>query len=107
MLWLYDQSGVWGRESFEDQVSADVGDIIQISETDLTTRGKAIDLFKVAIRIGTQREATEREELAGEKGILESSVAVDDRMSHRTFADDTAELSMKAPMSVSKPADLG
>ena len=34
-------------------------------------------------------------------------VAVDLQASHQSFAEHTVELSIKAPMSVSKPADLG
>ena len=37
----------------------------------------------------------------------DAEVAVDLQASHRPFAEHTAKLSMKAPMSVSKPADLG
>ena len=51
-------------------------------------RGVAIDLLQMAKRIGPQYEATEYEDLSGEENL-------------------TLELSMKAPMSVSKPADLG
>ena len=36
-----------------------------------------------------------------------ADVAVDLQASHRSIADHTAELSMKAPLSVSKPTDLG
>ena len=40
-------------------------------------------------------------------GDEDAEVAVDLQASHRPFAEHTAELSIKAPMSVSKPADLG
>ena len=40
-------------------------------------------------------------------GNEDAEVAVDLQASHRPFAEHTAELSMKAPMSVSKSADLG
>ena len=56
--------------------------------------GVAFDLLQVAERIGPQSEAAEDEDLSGEEGL-------------KPNGDDTEELSMKAPMSVSKPADLG
>ena len=37
-----------GLESVEDQVSTDVGSVIQASKSDLMARGVAIDLFQVA-----------------------------------------------------------
>ena len=40
-------------------------------------------------------------------GDEDAEVAVDLQASHQPFADHTAELSMKAPMSVLKPVDLG
>jgi hypothetical protein len=40
-------------------------------------------------------------------GDEDAEVAVDLQASHRSFAEHTAELSMKAPLSVSKLADLG
>ena len=69
--------------------------------------GVAFDLLQMAKRIGPQCEAAEYEDLSGEKGLTLDRVVVDDRRSHRAEGDDTEELSMKAPMSVSKPADLG
>ena len=70
-------------------------------------RGIAFDLLQVAERIGPQSEATEDEDLSGEKVspwaasplMIIGAIEPDD--------DDTEKLSMKAPMSVSKPADLG
>jgi hypothetical protein len=35
------------HEPFEDQVSSDISDIIQAPESDLMTRGVAVDLLKV------------------------------------------------------------
>ena len=50
----------------------------------------------MAKRVGPQYEAAEYEDLFGEENLpLDRAV------------EDTMELSMKAPMSVSKPADLG
>ena len=72
------------REPFEDQVSSDVGDVIQAPESDLMTRGLAVDLFKVTNQ-GTQGEAAEHKKLTGEEGFPGNNIIVDDRTSHRTF----------------------
>ena len=43
----------WRRpESVEDQVSADIRRVVQVSEPDLIARGVAVDLLQVAKRIG-------------------------------------------------------
>ena len=96
-----------GLESVEDQVSADVGDVIQTSKPGLMARGVAIDLLPVAKRVGPQCEASEYEDLSGEKGLTldRSLLMIEGAIGPKD--DDTEELSMKAPMSVSKPADLG
>ena len=93
-----------GLVSVEDQVSADIGRVIQVSEPDLMARGVAVDLLQMAKRVGPQYEAAEYEGLSGEENLallkmIEGAL--------RPYRDDTVELSMKAPMSVSKPADLG
>ena len=79
------RSGSCGLKSVEDQVSPDVRDIIQASKSDLVARGVAIDLLQMAKRVGPQYEAAEYENLSGEKGLSLNSVAIDDRMGHRTF----------------------
>ena len=97
-----------GLESVEDQVFAEIRDVVQAPESDLTARGVAIDLLQMAKQVGPQCDAAEHEDLSGEEGFPLDSIVVDDRRNHRkTFGDGTVELSMKAPMSVSKPADLG
>ena len=61
----------------------------------------------MAKRVGPQYEGAEYKDLSGEKSLtwtaslsmIEGAIQPND--------DDTEELSMKAPMSVSKPADLG
>ena len=93
-------------EAVEDQVSADVGRVVQVSESDLMARGVAFDLLQMAKRIGPQCEAAEYEDLSGEKSLILEGVVVD-WGAIKPIGDDTEELSMKAPMSVSKPADLG
>ena len=46
-------------------------------------RGVTFDLLKVAKRIGLRCEATEDEDLSGEKSLTLDCIAVDDRRSHR------------------------
>ena len=71
------------------------------------TRGVVVDLFQLTNRIGTQCEAAEYEDLAGEKVSLRAGLLwmVDGAI--EPSGDDIVELSMKAPLSMSKPADLG
>ena len=57
----------------------------------IRTRGAILGRTKVTSRAGDE----------------DAEVAVDLQASHRPFAEHTSDLSMKAPMSVSKPADLG
>ena len=95
-----------GFESIEDQVSSDVGGVIQVPKPDLMARGVAVVLLQMAKRVGPQCEAAEHEDLSGRKvspwtALLKVGGAIE------PYSDDTEELSMKAPMSVSKPADLG
>ena len=92
-------------ESVEDQVSADVGCEVQTSKSDLTARGVAFDLLQMAKRIGSQCKAAEYEDLSGEKSLTGTALLDEDAI--EPIGDDIDELSMKAPMSVSKPADLG
>ena len=70
-------------------------------------RGVAFDLLKVAKQIGPQCEATEDEDLSGEKTSPWIALLLMIGEAIGPKSDDTKELSMKAPMSVSKPADLG
>ena len=74
-----------GLESVEDQVSTDVRNIVQASESDLMARGVAVDLLQMAKRVGPQYEAAEYEDLSGEKGFSLDSVTMDDQRGHRTF----------------------
>ena len=69
--------------------------------------GVTFDLLQMAKRVGPQCEAAEYEDLSGRKVspwtisllIIEGAI--------KPYRVDTEELSMKAPMSMSKPADLG
>ena len=96
-----------GLKSIEDQISTDIHDIVQASKSDLMARGVAVDLLQTAKRVGPQCEAAEYEDLSGEKispwTALLSMIVV----AIKPNGDDIEELSMKAPMSVSKPAVSG
>ena len=60
----------WYRlESIEDQVSADVCSVVRISEPDLMARGIALDLLRMAKRVGPQCEAAEYKDLSGEENL--------------------------------------
>ena len=97
----------WCRpESIEDQVSTDIGCVVQVFEPDLMARGVAVDLLQMAERTGPQCEAAEHEDLSGEKSPPRT-VLLTIEGAIKTCSDDTEDLSMKAPMSVSKLADLG
>ena len=69
--------------------------------------GETVDLVKVIGRVGVQNDAAKREKLIPDEDVLGVDVIYDDKTSHQSSSDLTAELSMKAPMSVSKLADLG
>ena len=70
-------------ESVEDQVSADVGRVVQTSKSDLMARGVAFNLLQMAKRIGPQCKATKYEDLSEEKSLTLDHIFVDDRRSHR------------------------
>ena len=65
-------------ESVEDQVSADVGRVVQTSKSDLMARGVAIDLLQMAKQVGPQYEAAEHKDLSGEEGFSLDGVTIDD-----------------------------
>ena len=66
-----------GLESVEDQVSADVSSIVQVSKPGLMARGVAVDLLQMTKRIGPQCKAAEHKDLSGEKSLTLDRV-VDD-----------------------------
>ena len=70
--------GCRGFESVEDQISADVGGVVQASKPDLMARGEAIDLLQMAKRVGPQYEAIEYEDLSGEKNLTLDRIVADD-----------------------------
>ena len=69
-------------------------------------RGVAFDLLQMAKRIGPQCKATEHEDLFGRK-VSPGTALLLIEGAIEPYSNDIEELSMKAPMSVSKPADLG
>ena len=71
-------SGCRGFESVEDQVSADVGSVVQASKPDLMARGVAIDLLQMAKRVSPQYEAAEYKDLSGEENLTLDRIIVDD-----------------------------
>ena len=71
-------SGCRGLQSVEDQLSADVGSVVQASKYDLMARGVAIDLLQVAKRVGPQCEAAEYEILSWEENLTLDHIVVDD-----------------------------
>ena len=93
-------------EPVEDQVSADVSRVVQPSKSDLMARGVAFDLLQMAKRIGPQCETLNTKICLGRKvsAWTSSWLMIEEAIGPK--GDDTEELSMKAPMSVSKPADL-
>ena len=67
-----------GLESVEDQVSADVGRIVQASKPDLMARGVDIDLLHMAKRVGPQCEAAEYEDLSRKENLPLDYIVEDD-----------------------------
>ena len=72
-------------EPVEDQVSADIDHVVQVSESDLVARGIAVDLLQMAKRIGPQCKAAEYEDLSGEEGLTLDCIVVNDQRSHRAY----------------------
>ena len=99
--------GWHGLGSVEDQVSMDVGGVVQASKPDLMARGVAVDLLQMAKRVGPQCEAPEYENLSGRKISPWTTLLWMIEGAIKPYGDNTVELSVKAPMLVSKPADLG
>ena len=67
-----------GLESVEDQVSVDVGRVVQASKPDLMTRGIAVDLLQMVKQVGPLCEAAEYENLSGEENLTLDRIIVDD-----------------------------
>ena len=98
----------WHRpKSVEDQVSADIGCVVQVSESNLMVGGVAVDLLQMAKRIGRSAKPPNTKICPGRKVSPWTALLLMIEGAIEPCSDDTEELSMKAPMSVSKPADLG
>ena len=69
-------------------------------------RGVAADLLQMTKRIGPQYEAAEYEDLSGGKTSPWIALLLMIDGAIKPYGDGTVELSMKAPMSVSKPAGI-
>ena len=63
--------------TIEDQVSANIRRVFQVSEPDLVARGVAVDLLQMTKRIGPQCEAAEHKDLSGEKSLALDHVVGD------------------------------
>ena len=97
----------WHRPgSVEDQISVDIGRVVQVSESELMARGVAFDLLQMAKPIGPQCKAAEYEDLSRKVSPWTASLLIIVG-AIKPNGDVIEELSMKAPMSVSNPADLG
>ena len=70
-------------------------------------RDVTFDLLQMAKQVGPQCEAAEYKNLSGKKSLTLTALLTMIEGAIKPNGDDTDELSMKAPMSVSKPADLG
>ena len=74
-----------GLESVKDQVSADVGRVVQVSKSNPMARGVALDLLQMAKRVGPQYEAAEYEDLSWEENLTPDHIVADDRRSHQAL----------------------
>ena len=72
-------------ESVEDQVSEDVGRVVQTCKSDLMARGVAVDLLQMAKQVGPQCEAAEYEDLSEEENVVLDRIVTDDRRIHQAL----------------------
>ena len=79
------RSGRRGLKSGEDQISADVRNVIQAPKSDLMVRGIAFNLLQMAKRVGPQCEAAKYEDLSGEENLTLDRIVADDRRSHQAL----------------------
>ena len=94
-------------ESIEDQVPADVSREVQTSKSDLTARGVAFDLLQMASKLARSAKPPNTKIYPGREVSpwTMSWLMIEGAIGPKS--DNTQELLMKAPMSVSKPRDLG
>ena len=86
MLVVTIQCSWHGPESVEDQVSTDIGRVVQVSEPDLVAKGVVVDLLQMAMRVGPQYEAAKYEDLPGKENLLLDRIVEDDRGSHQALS---------------------
>ena len=93
-------------ESVEDQVSGDVSRVVQTSKSDLMARGVAFDLLQMTSELARSAKPPNTKICPGRKVLpwIASLLMIGEAIGPKS--DDTEEPSMKASMSVSKPADL-
>ena len=94
-------------ESIEDQVSADVSREVKTSKSDLTARGVAFDLLQMPTELARSAKPPNTKICPGRKVSPWTTSLVMIEGAIGPICDGIEELSMKAPMSVSKQADLG
>ena len=75
-----------GPESVEDQVSVDIGRVVQVSKPDLVARGVAVDLLQMAKRLGPQYDAAKYEDLSREENLTLDRIVADDQRSHQALS---------------------
>ena len=94
-------------ESVKDQDSADVGRVVQTSKSDLMARGVLLICSRWPSELARSAKPLNRKICPGRKfspWTASLSMIVG---AIKPNGDNREELSVKAPMSVSKPADLG
>ena len=94
-------------ESIEDQVPMDVGRVIQTSKSDLMARGVAFNCSRWPSELARSAKPPNTKICPGRKASARTASLLTVEEAIEPIGDDTEELSMKAPMSVSKQADLG
>ena len=97
----------WRRpESIEDQFSTDIGCVVQVSKPDLMAGGVAV-CSRWPSELARSAKPPNTKICSGRKVSpwIASLLMIEGAI--KPYGDDTVELSMKASMSVSKPADLG
>ena len=95
------------RDSVARPTVARIGRVIQTSKSDLMARGVALNLLQMAKRIARSAKPPNTKICPGRKVSPWIASLLMIREAIGPKSDDTEELSMKAPMSVSKPVDLG
>ena len=101
------RSGRRGLESGEDQISTDVRNVIQAPKSDLMARGVAIVCSRWPNELARSAKPPNTKICPGRKVSPWTASLLTIEGAIEPFGDGTVELSMKAPMSMSKPADLG